>query len=290
VPVAKSPVDAFRELLAMDALALRAALSNRTEQSRARLVKKINEYKSMDADERALRLLNTELRWYLLQLMPLPATNRVERLADIRSNLRSLIEDRLTRWDALDAELREPYLHNEQALSLVLQMASASDRMRTQLVAEVPPQLRDTVNRALARLDDMSPADRQRSFRVLENIFTMTPAEKEKVLRGVMSEPEKNQMAQTLADFSQLTLEQRKTCLRSFEKFTGMTREERALFLRNVQTWEKMTPKERQQWREVVKNVEILPPLPEIKIQLPPEPPDPTPRVTTNRIKLPIGG
>src|SRR5688572_19384966 len=65
VPVAKSPVDAFRELLAMNPAAQRAALTNRTEESRQGLVAKIREYQRMDPDDRELRLVATELRWYL---------------------------------------------------------------------------------------------------------------------------------------------------------------------------------------------------------------------------------
>jgi len=282
-PVAKSPVDAFRELLGMDPEALRTALSNRTEQTRARLKEKINEYKLMDADERELRLLTTELRWYIPQLMQLPATHRADRLAGIRPDLRPLIDSRLARWDALPEELRQQFIQNEEALGLLLKIGQASDRLQQKLVASVPPEQRDALHRTLARLDAMSPAERKQAFEVFENVFNMTTAEKQKHLR-VMSDLEKQQMEKTLATFSLLSPTQRKACVRAYEKFAGMTPVERALFLHNVQTWEKMSPKERQEWREVVKNVEILPPVLEGRPKSPPPPPTvPTPRITTNR-------
>jgi hypothetical protein len=71
-------VDAFRELLAMDSAAQRAALTNRSAESRQKLVEKIREYQRMDPDDRELRLVATELRWYLPQFMSLAASNRVQ--------------------------------------------------------------------------------------------------------------------------------------------------------------------------------------------------------------------
>jgi hypothetical protein len=282
VPAAKSPVDAFRELLAMEPAAQRAALTNRSEASRLRLTAKVREYKTMNPDERELRLLATELRWYLLPLMQLPATNRAVQLTDLRADLRPLIESRLARWDALPAELREQFIHNEEAMALLLKIGAASERLQQKLVAEVSPALRDTLHRSLARLDAMSPAERANAFAVFENAFTMTPAEKQKAL-GVMSAAEKQQMEKTLVAFGNLPKEERKKCIRAYERFAGMTADERTLFYRNAQVWEKMSPKERQEWRDMVKNVELMPPLPEPKLRLPPLPPDPPPRLTTNR-------
>ena len=288
VPVAKSPVDIFRELLAMDPAAQRTALTNRPEASRQALTRKIREYQAMDPDERELRLVATELRWYLPQLMAMSGTNRSERLADIRPNLRALIESRLERWDKLPAALRERGLQNERAFALLLQIRSASGPLREMLVSEVSPELRETLDRALARLDAMSPAERKRAFDVFENVFTMTEAEKKKVM-GVISDAERKQMEETLATFGGLTSEQRKRCIRSFERFVGMTPAERMLFYRNVQEWEKMSPKERQEWRELVRNVELLPPVTPPQVSPPPlpptnSPPRITPRIMTNQV------
>jgi hypothetical protein len=282
LPPARSPVDAFRELLALPPEAQRAALSNRTEAARQRLVVKLREYRQMDPDTRELRLLATELRWYLPSLLALAPADRASRLAELRPDLRALIEPRLTGWDGLPAELRSQVLANEATLGWLLQLQPGSDRMREKLVTEVPAELRDTLTRALARLDAMPPADRARAFGVFEHVFTMTAAEKQRALR-VMSAAEKSEMEKSLAAFVQLPPEQRKACIRAYEKFANMSPPERALFYRNVQVWEKMTATERQQWRELVKNVELLPPVSDPRIKLPPLPPEPAPRVTTNR-------
>lgn len=272
VPVMRSPVDAFRELLTLDSAQLRLALTNRSETARKRLIEKIQEYRAMDVDERELRLLSTETSWYLRTLMPLDAAQRQPMIADMRADLRPLIESRLARWDVLPLELRDQFLQNESSLALLLQLGTASERLREKLVAEVASGLRDSLRQALARLDSMTTEDRQRAFDTVESVFNMTAAEKQRALRA-MSDSEKKLMEQTIEAFGKLSSEQRRTCVRSYERFASMTPVERGLFLRNVQQWEKMSVKERAQWRSLVKNVELLPPLPPTKQILPPMPP-----------------
>ena len=282
LPVTKSPVDAFRELLAMDATTLRGAMTNRSEATRKRLVEKIRAYQKMDPDERELRLQATDLRWHLQQLMAMPVANREQRLADVRNDLRPLIEARLARWDALPAELRSQFLQSESGLASLLQLGAASERLREKLVAEVSPELRATVTNALARLDSMSVAERVRAFDVFENVFNMTSVEKQRAM-GVMSDAERKQMEKALEAFAGLPGDQRRQCIRSYQKFAGMKPDERVLFYRNVQLWEKMSPRERQDWRELVKNIELLPPLPGPKVELPPLPLETRPKITPSR-------
>ena len=74
-------------------------------------------------------------------------------------------------------------------------------------------------------------------------------------------------MEQTLASYAQLTPEQRKQCINSFEKFARMSVVERELFLKNAELWGKMTPTERQKWRELVNVAPITPMLPGLKQQ-----------------------
>lgn len=256
----KSPVEAFRELLAMDPAQQNAALTNRGEEARQRLIAKIREYREMEPEDRELRLQATELRWCLPPLMQVPPTERAERLAELRPELRPLVESRLARWDALPADLREQFLKNEQALGYLSQLPPASEKARSAMMEQVPATQREAVSNALLRLDRMTEASRKRAFSTFEGFFELTPQEKQAALR-VVSEAEKRQIEKSIEAFGRMSLEQRKQCLQAYEKFAGMSPISRALFLRNVKQWEAMTPKEREQWRELVKRVEIFPPV-----------------------------
>ena len=71
VPV-HSPVDFFRQLLAMSPDQRAAALTNRSPEIRARILAKVDEYEALDPDDRELRLRATDLRWWLTPLLRLP--------------------------------------------------------------------------------------------------------------------------------------------------------------------------------------------------------------------------
>ena len=69
VPRMQSPVDFFRQLLAMTPAERVASLTNRPPEARARILAKVREYQALGPDERELRLRATELRWYLTPLL-----------------------------------------------------------------------------------------------------------------------------------------------------------------------------------------------------------------------------
>src|SRR4051794_15374769 len=76
VPTLKSPVDRFRELLALSPMERRRSLTNRPIDLQRRTLAKLREYDALSPNERQLRLQATELRWYLRPLMELSPTNR----------------------------------------------------------------------------------------------------------------------------------------------------------------------------------------------------------------------
>ena len=83
LPRPRSPVDLFRQLLAMTPDEREVFLTNRSPQIRAGILAKVNEYEALDPNERELRLRATELRWYLLPLLQESPGNRAARLAQI---------------------------------------------------------------------------------------------------------------------------------------------------------------------------------------------------------------
>src|SRR6266550_3613130 len=113
LPVAKCPVDYFRELLAMNLAERKQALTNRSPESRRQIFMKLRQYEALKPAEQKLRLKVTELRWYLFPLLRAPATNRQEQLAAIPVETRQLVEDRLQLWDMVPSELQKELLDNE---------------------------------------------------------------------------------------------------------------------------------------------------------------------------------
>src|SRR5579862_2489552 len=100
-PSPQSPVQFFRELLAMTPGDRMHALSNRTPENRKLIMAKIREYLSLGQNERELRLHATELEWYLVPLMRMAPADRGPRLATVSEDERKMIESRLTEWDQL---------------------------------------------------------------------------------------------------------------------------------------------------------------------------------------------
>jgi hypothetical protein len=243
LPPLKSPVEAFRALLLKSAADQQKLLAARPPDVRERILKKLQEYRSLTPEERGLRLQATELRYYLVPLLSLPATNRAAQLAQIPQPTRNLVEERLRYWTLLPPPLREVLLTNQQTVSF---LAS-------------PP----ATNALLPSAD----AVRRRMFDTVERFFELTEKEKEKTLSN-FPETEREQMETTLAAFEQLTPSQRARCVRSFTKFASMSPEERQGFLKNAERWSQMSLTEREAWRELVNRAPILPPLP-----YPPMPP-----------------
>jgi hypothetical protein len=93
VPMMKSPVDIFRDLLAKTPLERRQSLSNRPPEVQKRLLAKVREYESLKPNDRELRLRATELQWYLQPLMSLAPADRQLRLSMIPEEHRKLVEE-----------------------------------------------------------------------------------------------------------------------------------------------------------------------------------------------------
>ncbi len=256
---AQSPVDFFRQLLAMSPDAQLKSLTNRSPEARARILAKVEEYQTLDPDERELRLRATELRWWLVPLLRLPPAKREAQLSAVPDNLRPLVKARLEGWTILPPQLQDEILNNEKALHYFA--------------------LVETNNPTAATGQQHQIANQFSQF------FELTPEEKEQTL-NTLSAAERAQMQETLQSFDKLPAQQRSTCLRNYAKFASMSEAERAEFLKNAASWSKMSPKERQTWRDLVENVPLWPPLPPgldpsnaISAE---EPPLPAPNVATN--------
>jgi predicted Fe-S protein YdhL (DUF1289 family) len=249
----KSPVDLFRQLLAMTPDERDDFLTNRPPDIRARILAKVGEYEALDPNERELRLRATELRWYLMPLLRDPPTNRAAQLALIPADVRELVQDRLVEWSLLPPPLQQEFLDNERILHYFAHLdtsnSPAEDAGRAPSDAE------------RAHWGELSDAERQQVTAGFSHFFELTPDEKQTAL-NTLSETERRQMQQTLQAFDKMPPPQRAECVSAFARFAGMTAPEKAEFLKNAERWSAMSPAERQAWRDLVVNVPQWPPLP----------------------------
>jgi hypothetical protein len=267
-PTLKSPVDLFRELLAMPLLERKQALTNRPPEAQKRILAKLREYQSLKPNERELRLRATELRWYLLPLMNMPRTNRQAQLARIPEEDRKLVEERLTRWDLLPPELQMELLNNDLAARYFSQVETATEEQKQKILGQMSPDRLAKLEAGMNHWRSLTEEQREAALAGFNSFFELNPRERAKAL-NTLSETERQQMERTLQAYSKLSLAQRRQCIHSFEKFASMSVEDRQMFLKNAERWKLMSPAERETWRKLVELAPILPPTPQARPVLP---------------------
>jgi predicted Fe-S protein YdhL (DUF1289 family) len=265
LPQPRSPVDYFRQLLAMSPDDRAHLLTNRPPEIRERILAKVNEYLALDPNERELRLRATELRWYLMPLLRASPTNRAALLAQVPDDLRELVQGRLDEWTILPPPLQQEFLDNERALRYFTHV---------DLTNVPPPALENGGSSGpsgdeWARWNSLSEIERTTVIAQFKQFFELTPDEKQKTL-NTLSAAEQQQMAKTLQSFGKLPPDQRDECIHAFAKFESMSAPERAEFLKNAARWSQMSPNERQTWRDLVEHVPEWPPLPTDFLKPPP--------------------
>jgi hypothetical protein len=256
-PASRSPVEAFRELLATPRSERATLVAERSFEVRKAILAKLREYDSLRADQRELRLKVTELRWYLLPLMNAPATNRTEQLARIPESMRDLVAVRIREWDALSPEVRNELLQNEATLRYFTEMDSSSSQ-------QLSSPRREKLEAGIKQWQAL-PEDRRREIAIrFVKFFDLSDDEKSRALT-VLSDAERKQIEKTLKAYEHLPEEQRQQCINSFQRFASLSPQERQDFLKNAERWKLMEPEERQSWRELVHRLSTQPPLPSMK-------------------------
>jgi hypothetical protein len=267
LPHVNSPVDLFRELLAMTPAGRENYLTNRPSGIRNRILAKVREYEALEPNERELRLRATELRWYLLPLLHESPTNRAAQLAAIPEDLQPLVKNRLRQWDILPPPLKAEFLESDRTLRYFTHL----DPSRGQLPPPDQTRRDGPPGPALAHWDSLSEEQRQKVTDQFNRFLELTPAEKKKTL-NTLSETERQQMEKTLETFGKLPPAQRAKCIHAFTEFAGLSARDKQDFLKNAQRWAQLSPTERQTWRDLVTHVPAWPPLPPAFL-MPPTPP-----------------
>jgi Protein of unknown function (DUF3106) len=257
-PPIRSPVAFFRELLAMNPAERRQSLTNRPPEIQKRILAKVREYESLRPNERELRLRVTELTWYLLPLMRMPATNRAARLAEIPEEDRQLVQDRLLQWDRLPPDAQKELLDNEATLRYFTELRSGTELQKKLLLENMSAARRQKLVAGIQQWQSLSEDQRQNMTTRFNQFFELTTAEKVRAL-NTLSTPEQRQMEKTLQSYAKLSPAQRAQCLRSFQKFASMSLADRQQFLKNAERWKLMSPAERDEWRKLVTLMPLLP-------------------------------
>lgn len=261
VSLVPSPVHVIRELLAKPEAERAEMLSMYPPGLREPVEAKVREYAAMPAETRELRFLATDLRHYLIQLLPLAVSSQEAALSQVPESIREAVEARLKQWPILLPEMKEEMLANEQIVRYFTRIGITSEQDRQLLLDITPPEVRAPMEKRIAEWNALPAETRTRVFTQVNEFFDLTPAEREKSLR-TLSGPEREAMRETLSSFSNLTPDQREICIQSFERFSRMSLGERREFLQKAEVWSRLTAAEREQWRELVNQVPNLPPFP----------------------------
>lgn len=273
-----SPVQTFRELLAMTADQRATALQARSPAQREVIRSRLAEYEALSPRLREERLQATDLYWHLQHLMRRTAGERGPILATVSPSLRRILDERLTIWDHLPESDRQALLQHDAAIRYFAgprtgqlpPLPTPSPEPR----ALAPISLR--LQSELARFSQL-PADERARIEAQWRQFFDTPSPRTERVLEAMSATEREEMEAVLARFRQLQPEQRQRCIASFARLAQLPPAERSAFLRNVERWNAAAPAERDLWRSLVNKLPILPPLPG-EAMLPPLPSAPPQR------------
>ena len=179
----RSPVEAFRKLLAMKPAESNAYLTNYPAEKRAAIRDKVQEYQMLPPPFAEQRLEVTELRWYLLPLLKDSSTNRAARLAAIPEPYRDLVATRLSQWDIFPPSLKEEVIEYESTMHYFVGRDCVIKPQMS--VEDLPENDRAELERKLAHWKALPLAERQQMYGSFTNFFEMNPVEKEKTLEGV---------------------------------------------------------------------------------------------------------
>jgi len=269
-----TPVAYFRGLLGMTPAERERVLADKSEEKRQQVLAKLREYEALPPEVREARLLQTELHWRLLVLLPLDAAERKAHLQEISPMYQPMMLSQLARWDELPGDVRKALLEKESFLRTYVQWQGHSAAAQEDILGKLPAGQRARWTEELNRWQALPGNRREELNRAFRQFFYSTEEEQKETIQ-TLSETERRQMEQALQSFADLPPPQQRQCVESFSKFAAMSTEERNQFLQNAAKWEAMTAQERQLWRTLVNKLPPVPPMPPgfYESKLPPMPP-----------------
>src|SRR5262249_47013904 len=136
----------------------------------------------------------TELRWYLLPLLNMPATNRAERLKLVPEPYHQLVAARVQEWDLWPPSFQRDVLEFQLTMDLV--KTGAVGQAATTLQT-LPPKERHELEQKLSRWQAMSPPQREQLYAAFQHYFELSDQEKEKTMQA-LSVPERQETEKVL--------------------------------------------------------------------------------------------
>jgi len=255
----RSPVERFRQLLAMKPAARELSLSNYPVAVKARILEKVQEYELLPPDYRELRLQVTELRWYLLPLLKTPATNRPAQLREIPEPYRKLVTDRLQEWDIMPPPLKDEVLDYETTMHYFVGRGCV---VRPQMTIDsLSEKERSELEHKLAQWQELPLTQRQQIYGSFQHFFELSDQDKEKTLQ-VLSTPERQQTEKIIGPIEKWPRHRQQKYVTALREFATMSPEARQQFMQGAERWQKMSPEERQAWHDLVQKLSEMPPLP----------------------------
>jgi hypothetical protein len=281
-PPAKSPVDVFRELLAMPPAQRQNALTNGPSGWQRQMLAKLSEYDSLSPNQRALRLKATELSYYLWPLLKGPVTNRASRLEAMPGEIRALVTKRLEEWDKLSPSVQNEIRDQETALRYFTETQGATPEQQDRTLESLSPPQRQKLEATIEQWRALPKPRREKALEQFDRLFGLNAQEKQRALSS-LSEPERRKIEKTIDSFSHLSPTDRVQCIRALDRFTAMSSAERQQFLKNAELWRTMSPDQRDAWAKLVSKYSMQPPLPP-GLGSPPMPPMPRPAIPARAV------
>jgi len=266
LPAPPSPIVSFRQLLNMNSAARATELQKKSPRNRAIIEDRLKEFDALSKEQREVRLKLMELRWQLMSLIHQTPNNRAAALNLIAEQDRAGINERLRYWDQLPPDVQKAVLENEMMLSYIISGQAANTTELTNRVETLPSNLRSNLLATMERWRKMTPDQQKQIFDNFRSVFDLNEGERQKVIsqspidRSSATEQEK--IARLMKSFDELPPAQRQRWMNSLQKFTSMSMEERAQFVQNAERWQKMSETERQNWRNLIRKIPPLPPMP----------------------------
>lgn len=261
--VAKPYTEFFRQLLTVTPAEQEQLLAAKPPAARQVLQRKLEEYKSLPAAERELRLRALDLRWYLTQLIALSPERRQEVLPQVPEEDRTLLEERLRQWDGLSPKLQRALRENEVAIRILCNPASQGLNLPSAHPPSLPsaPGEPSSTDEAMTRWKALPAERRQQIYNHFSSILELGEKERQETLRR-MNNVERAQWLATVRAIAGLPKTERERCLQGFRQFATLSREQRDQFLRNVALWNQMSAGDQQVWRNLASQLPPPPPLP----------------------------
>lgn len=249
----RSPVTAFRVLLAMRSDARATELAAKPARVREVLSTRLREYDALAPAEREARLRATELHYHLRPLLTTIPLTRAAQLAVVPESFRPLVEERLAAWDKLPAQIQREILTNERLLQAITRPNVPN------AFPPLPPGLEPRVPDNVAHWQTLDAQQREQLLDSFTYYFRLDDNAKTRVLTA-LPEPKRAAAERTLDQFAQLTTGERAACMTALRQLSQMTQAEQTRFYANAEQWQKMSETERAAWRRVVIEFPPLPP------------------------------